>query len=269
MILLQLLLQATLITHLPCNILSEHSNIRYYTTLHVDITNKNHIKQPGAVQCLSIHEVKPLLHTGSFCRRSVAVLKTVNECSWVPQSTDTSVGECHQAPLGANSSDGHTEVLKCSKLPPPRACEISVRHGAYWHHRESPLSAAQIGLVVELRLLAPGCLHLCSMTVLLRLNVFFLIPSHDWSESSHDCLCFYTFSHAPWGIHYTLALLYDILLRSLVLFGNHRCLRSTALSRSYNLITYIKLKKFDMFITAFKQTISNVYFALIDWFPMI
>ena len=55
--------------------------------------------------------------------------KTVNERSWAPQSADTTVGECHQAPLGANSGGGRTEVLKCSKLPPLSASEISVRHG--------------------------------------------------------------------------------------------------------------------------------------------
>ena len=56
--------------------------------------------------------------------------KTVNERSWAPQSADTTVGEWHRAPLGANSGGGRTEVLKCSNLPPSSAGEISVLHGA-------------------------------------------------------------------------------------------------------------------------------------------
>ena len=40
------------------------------------------------------------------------------------------MGECRRAPLGASGGGGRTEVLKCSKLPPSSAGEISVRHGA-------------------------------------------------------------------------------------------------------------------------------------------
>ena len=58
------------------------------------------------------------------------VSKTVNEYDWASQSSDTSVGEYQQVPLGTNSCGGWTEVLKCSKLQPSSAGEISVRHGA-------------------------------------------------------------------------------------------------------------------------------------------
>ena len=57
--------------------------------------------------------------------------KTVNERSWVslaPLNADTTVGECRRASLGAISGGSRTEVLKCSKLPPSSAGEISVRH---------------------------------------------------------------------------------------------------------------------------------------------
>ena len=120
-------------------------------------------------------------------------------------------------------------------------------------------------LTVELRLQTTGCLHWRSMTVLLRLDAVFEIPSHDWWRSSHDCLRFCTFSHASRGTHYASAQLCDVLLRSLALFANHR--RSVAFNRSRWRFKsdYIWISmKFDTFMLGFKQTM-HISDSLIDF----
>ena len=141
--------------------------------------------------------------------------------------------------------------------------QIEASHKSCRH--KSPSSAAQIGLSVELRPQATGCLHRRSTTAVLRLHAVFEIPSHDWWRSSNSYLRFCTFSHASRGTHNASAQLCDVLLRPLALFDNHK--RSVAFNGTQWRFKCDYIYTINEIWHVHNGIEANyVYFGFIEWF---
>ena len=126
----------------------------------------------------------------------------------------------HWAPLGWWPYGAPVKYLSVMKHGRGSSVVLNCRQ-AYWHRYELPSSAAQIGLAVDLRLLALRSWTLHNGVTMPRYSSE--IPNHQCCRSSHNYQRFCTFSHASRGTHYASTQLCDVLLRSLALISNYGC----------------------------------------------